>query len=86
MDEDIHDDIYGIPGRYYYHDSFIAVSSKYKYTQVRYEEWEVEDMIDLSGLEYPFLTLSNKSLNAYQNFFLTYLKVMMKEFLKWSKK
>ncbi len=77
MDEDIHDDLYGVPGRYYYHDSFIAATAKYKYTQVRYEEWEVEDMIDLSGLEYPFLTLSNKSLNAYQQFFTILLNQLI---------
>jgi hypothetical protein len=34
-------------------------------------------MIDLSGLEYPFLTLSNKSLNAYQQFFTILLNQLI---------
>lgn len=73
-DEDIHDRLYGTSGRYYSHDSYIAFVNRHKFKgKVRFDDWDVEDMIDVSGVEPPFYTRMYQPHKRYEQSFNTIL-------------
>lgn len=69
-DEDVHDTMYGVPGNFHKHDSYIAFLNSNNFQgEVRFKEWEIEEMIDTSGLEAPFYVEITKPQNRYGYFF-----------------
>jgi hypothetical protein len=59
-----------VPGNFHKHDSYIAFLNSNNFQgEVRFKEWEIEEMIDTSGLEAPFYVEITKPQNRYGYFF-----------------